>query len=480
MMMMYGGPEFLATFFAGNGSNLGLAANWSGPSAADVAANSAGLAGHNLNFDFAKLTFATAKGWLYSAARIVSAKLQVEKGGEMSGNTGSTLFMPIRESQGTLFGAQQIIFDDGIIYMPQRINNVPNQQGVVTIKDDSLKWSKNNFRNDSGILDRGLMGDVFDWSPSPTGKAMILAGINDSQGGDIRQETWIVPIETFDSDGLPTFDDSTKIFVDGVGLTGTGLANGGNIPTTHPSLTLNGTPVLLVGKTPEAAGTGYVMVNTGTLNTPLYDTYLPFFNIDTRLRSPQQINFDSLGRVYLTCNAPNAPAPVGYGVYRLTYSGANNNQSDLIDAANWSVEEIGYAGNYVAPTTSGTGLTASYRGNGIVVDESSTVNGEPTIYMSDRRGNVIYRITANTPAPATGADWDFNIVVGQADTAGSTEGIGTAAQLFSPIDLHLKDNTLYIAEKFGAKIRTVDLTTLQTSTFFGIDTVRSHTYQFSF
>ena len=478
---MYAGGEFLATFFAANGASFALAGNWSGPSAADMAANSSGVATHNTNFDFAKLTFALGRGLIYSAARTITAKIQVKKSGEVSQNGGNVLIMGIEESQGTLFGADYMYFDGDILYMPQRVNSVSTDQGVVTIKADSTKWSKNDFKNEAAISDKGLLGGVMDWDSSPTGKALILAGIDDDQGsgGGIFRETWIVPIESYDADGLPTFDDSTRIYVNAVGLTGGGLATGGNVPMPHPSLELNGTPVLIVGKG-ESGGTGYIMVNTGTEAAPNYDTYLQTYDLDTRLRSVQGAAFDSSGRVYVTTFAPNSPAPLGYGVFRLTYSGANNNQTQLVDAGNWAVEEIGFAGAYVAPTASGDGQTASYRGNNMEVDENTIVNGEPTIYMSDRRGQVIFRITRNLNAFGDGRDWDFNIIAGTADVAGATEGIGTVAQFNSPIGLQIRDGFLYIAEKFGSKVRTLDLTTLQSATWFGIDTVRSHTYQYSF
>lgn len=481
VLTMYAGGEFLAMAFAANGANLALVGNWIGPSAADVAANTSATVGHTLNFDFAKLTLAAARGWKWSAARVITLKAQVLKSGELSQNGGNVLQMPLEVSQGTLFGAEQLLADGGLFYLPQRVTSTVNNQGLITIKDDLTKWSKNNFKNVAAIPDTGLSGDIFNWSPSPTGKAMILTGINDNQGsgGGIFKETWIVPIETFDADGLPTFDNSTRIYVNGVGLTGAGLGQGGNVPLTHPTLELNGTPVLIVCK-PETGGTGYIMVNTGTLAAPSYDTNLQTYTLDTRLRSPQGMKVDSQGRVYITTFAPNSPAPLGHGVFRLTYSGANNDQAALVNASNWAVEEIGFAGSYVAPTASGNGLTASYRGNGLAIDEDNLVNGEPTIYMSDRRGQVIFKITANTLNPSGGADWDFNIVVGQADTAGAAEGIGLAAQFNSPIGLQIKDGTLYVAEKFGSKIRTIDLTTLQTATWFGIDTIRSHTDQFSF
>lgn len=478
-----GVPSLLATLDAANGANMALVGNWTGAFAADIAANIVGTVGHTNLVQFAKLSFALSVSpqQINSRAAEIKMKIKTRKSGDLSGNTGNILNLTVNQRTGNLFGADQLFFDGGLLYMPQRINSVSLNQGVIVIKDDDRKWSKNNFKNSAAIPDRGLLGSIFDWPQSPTGKALLLAGIDDDQGsgGGIFKETWIVPIESYDVDGLPVFDDSTRVYVNAVGLTSGGLATGGNDPIAHPTLQLNGTPVLIVCK-PGVSGTGYIMVNTATQAAPNYDTYLQTYTIDTRFRSVFDAQFDAQGRVYIVTNAANSPAPLGYGVFRLTYSGNNNNQSDLINPANWSFEEIGFAGTYSAPTASGDGQTASYRGEGLAIDETTIVNGEPTIYMSDRAGQVIFRITRNLNNFGDGRDWDFIIVLGQADISGNAEGIGTAAQFFSPIGLAIKDKTLYVAEKFGAKVRNINLSTLQTATWFGVDTVRAHLDQLDY
>ena len=100
--------------------------------------------------------------------------------------------------------------------------------------------------------------------------------------------------------------------------------------------------------------------------------------------------------------------------------------------------------------------------------------------MTVEFGHVVFRIRANTTNPTSGADWDFTIVIGQSGVSGSTEGIGTAALLNRPCGLNIINNKLYIAEKIGSKIREVDLSTLQTSTWFGVNGVLAHLNQLTY
>jgi hypothetical protein len=203
--------------------------------------------------------------------------------------------------------------------------------------------------------------------------------------------------------------------------------------------------------------------------------------INSKLRAAQHIRYDTTGRAYFAHAAPNSPNPTGYGVARLTYTGANNNETDLLNSANWNYEEIGFIPIIGAtPPANGNGQTASFVGKGIAIDETNIVNGEPTIYLSDQAGQVIFQIQANTPNPASGLDWDFTIIVGASGVSGNTEGIGTAARLNSPMGLNIFDGDLYCIERLGAKVRKIELPSLQTSTFYGIDTVLSHTDQFSY
>lgn len=466
---MYAGGEFLATFFAANGSNFATAGNWSGPSAALIAANTSGAATHNTNFDFAKLTFATVKGWTYSQARQITAKIQVEKSGEKSQNAGNVLQMGLNLSTGNLFGGEDFQIIGSEFWMPQRFTAAQKDQGLIVLQTSTM-WSKNTFRTQVAD-DSGVLGEVIDYSPSPTGKALLWVGLDSIPTTPLTLN--ITNITSYDADGFPNWGSTTSI--EGRGF----LASGTNTPYPHPTLTLNDMPVILMGRYPEASTSGNVIVNTGTLAAPDYAAFLRTDAINTVLRSIQHIRYDSQGRAYFAHRAPNSPNPLGTGVARLTYTGANNNQTDLLNASNWTYEEIGFQPTIGAPAN-GTGATAIFQGRGITVDETDLVNGEPTIYMSDRTGHVIFRIRANTPNPTGGADWDFTIVVGQSATAGSTEGIGTAALLNQPCGLRIFEGNLYCIEKQGSKVRKIELPSLQTSTFFGVDLVRAHVDQFSF
>lgn len=465
-------PYFLADFDAGNGQSLATAGNWSGPFAVDVAANMVGTIGHTNLMQFAKLSFALTLGQINSKAAPIQMTIKTRKGGLLSGNTGNVLTLGVNIRVGNLFGAEDFQFVGKKIYLPQFINAVPADQGVIVIGFDDNKWSQNSFRTQVAN-DKGVNGRVIDYSPAGGKKALIWSGFDGAPTAG--KSLYLTPITGFDVDGFPNWGTSIYVQGEGSGAAGT------NVPYAHPFLQLNDMPVLLVGRSPQASTTGHIAVNTGTLAAPVYSTWLETDDIDSKLRSIQHVRFDSSGAAYFAHAAPNAPAPTGYGVAKLSYIGQNNNQTDLLDSSNWIYEEIGFrAFAGATPPADGNGQTAAYRGKGIAIDEVNKVNGQPTIWMSDEFGQVVFRITRNLNSFGDGRDWDFTITIGQSGVAGSTEGIGTAALLDRPCGLNIVGNTLYIAEKIGSKIRAVNMTTLQTSTWWGVDGVRSHLDQLSY
>jgi hypothetical protein len=109
------------------------------------------------------------------------------------------------------------------------------------------------------------------------------------------------------------------------------------------------------------------------------------------------------------------------------------------------------------------------------------VNAEPTLYVTDDTNHVIWVVTSNLSAFGDGRDWDWSIWAGTAGTAGNVDGIGLAAQLNTPRGIIYDGSGLLYVNCFGARtMRTIDTTTANVVTFFGVDGVGAHVDQFLF
>jgi hypothetical protein len=167
-------------------------------------------------------------------------------------------------------------------------------------------------------------------------------------------------------------------------------------------------------------------------------------------------------------------------MYRVTYSGANDNVTALSTLGNWSSEEIGNTVT-ASPATNGNGQT--FQGNcyGVVANEDQIVNSEATLYVTDIVNHVIWKVTRNLSAFGDGRDWDWVIFAGTAGTAGNVDGIGLAAEFNQPTGITYDGAGLLYVNDFGSRtMRTIDTTTANVVTFFGVNGVGAHVNQFNF
>lgn len=137
----------------------------------------------------------------------------------------------------------------------------------------------------------------------------------------------------------------------------------------------------------------------------------------------------------------------------------------IADSGNHKIRRLTLNASPSVTTEAGDGANGADDGPRSTMSMSSphdvvSDSGE-TLYVSERLGHRIRMI------PPTGSS---SIVAGSATgAAGSTEGIGTAARLFNPMQLFLdaSANALYVADSTNNKIRIVPLNGSSTSTFIG-------------
>ena len=461
----------IGVYFNANGSLLN--SGWSGSLAASIAANISGTVGHTNNLNFAKLTFAQGQNWTYSAVKDIDLTIQVQKDGDISQNSGNVLQMPIRLSQGTTYGMEDIWVDDAILYLPYFLSEGVANQGIDTIRLDNT-WSKNNWR--AQVANSvGLHARPYDDSTSPTGKSLIVRGFNLILAPIPRASLFRVQITSFDVDGFPNW--GTPLYINGEGSPG--VATTGPAPIDiNQVLTANGMPVLCTGRyAPGSAGSGgNILVNQGTLAAPAYTAFLLLTNIDTQLRATTILRSDSAGKIYLP--SANSIGTVFY-MSRLVFTGTNNDVASLTTPGNWTRERIGTSPGG-SPAASGLGDVAQFRLWGIAVDEDNLVNGEPTIYATDNIDHIIFKITREATSLGDERDWLFTIWAGGNGTPGDNDGTGTAARFNNPRGIFYKDGFLWVADKGNRLVRRIDVSNASVTTFYGQSGVLAHTDQFSF
>jgi hypothetical protein len=458
-----GSPFNIADFDAANGTSLALIGSWSGTFAAQVAANITGTVGHTNLLQFAKLTFATTLGLTYASAIALRWAIKTRKSGDLSGNTGNLLTMPIKLNQGTLNRCTDLDIRNGIIYCSMFGNATGINQGLTTVKV-SDKWSKRNYNtqvNDTGTFARTIRD-----SDSPTGLSLIVF-IRSGVSSPLSR----TQIAFFDGDGMPQFAAPTAINGVGAGRNGTqrlvinGTLESGAMPVVLYSK-FNSFPVELVA-------------NTGTGAAPDYSLNLDMNAVDATLVNSYDGETATDGRTYLVHGNPgnNFRATL---VSRLTYSGPST-AIGYTTAGNWSREAIGTSAGTGA-AVSGDGLTFVGTLNGFAMDQSPSevVNGEPTMYASDEQSEVIFKITRKATSFGDERDWDFLIVAGTG-ASGNVDGVGTLASFTDIRYLKINGDYLYINTAFGAySIRRMNVKNLVVDTFIGLPGTPGIQPQFSY
>lgn len=455
----------IGTYFAPEGTLLSDLPSWTGLLAADIAANISGTAGHTLDMDFAKLTFACLQGWTYSNAQVIMLKIQVLKDGELSQNTGNILQMPINLSEGTLFAPRDLDLRNGVLYSSQFLTEGFTNQGIITIRLDNL-WSKNTFRTQIG--ETGVHSRVFADTASPTGLSVIY-----SEYMSDRAKIGRVKISSFDADGLPNYAATEDI--NGVGDPFASTSSWSRIAIIE-ALTANGMPVILVGKGPQGGvfRTGSILVNIGTAAAPNYGSFVATTAINANTFQIGLPRADSTGRVYFRHFGGSKNR-----LSRLVYSGPNNDAAALVTAGNWALEPIGVAAA-LTPALGGTGDVAQFDGWSVAINEDDIVNGEPTLYYADNILNVIFEITRNASSFGDERDWTWVVWAGQSGVAGSADGIGTAATFWQPNGIVYEGGFVYVSDLITKLIRRITVSTVSVETIFGVNGVGGHVPQFDF
>jgi hypothetical protein len=415
--------------------------------------------------NFAKLTFAVPLGFTYSNAKVLTVNIQAKKGTEVSNNGGNVLIMPIRLSVGNLFGNRDIDIHDGIIYSSNSTSEILDQ-GVTTIRIDN-QWSKNEFRTQLTTTN-GIHARNYADTDSPTGRSLIF-----SMADTDRTKLWRTHIVSFDVDGFPNY--GARLDVLGVGAAPGPATSAPSEPVVVPEYFSGGMPLILIGKI-SSTKTSSILANTGTPASPDYSTFLRTTDIDIALQGVTLMRSDSLGKIYIPIGGA---ASVGR-LYRLTYSGANNNATALTTVGNWSNEEIGATAT-VSPALNGDGQTFQGHAYGVAIDEDNPVNGQPTLYATDDANHVIWEITHKGTAFGDGRDWDWLIIAGTAGTAGNVDAIGLAAEFNVPTGIIYDGAGFLYVNDFGSRtMRKINISTLDVETFFGQAGVGAHVDQFPY
>ncbi len=444
-----GNPFNIANFDAANGTPLALIASWSGPFALQVATNMLGTVGHTLLLQFSKLTFASIMGLLYSKALTLRFKIKARKSGDLSGNTGNLLNLPIVQNIGTFNRLTDIDIRDGIIYASMFGGFAGVNQGLTSVKI-SEKWSKKNYNAE--VSDIGTYARTFADTDSPSGVSLIVL-IAVGVGSAIYRSQ----VTSFDVDGMPVFAAAVAIGGGGAGLAGAQRY------IMNEFLQSGGMPVVMYCR--FNAFPVEIVANTGTPSTPNYTLNLSLNSIDASLINSYDGETASDGRTYLTHgnSGGNFRATM---ISRLTYSGPST-AVGYTTGGNWASERIGTSVGTGA-ASSGTGATFEGTLNGFALDESNIVNGEPTMYASDEQSEVIFRIRRNLSSFGDERDWDFLIVAGTG-ASGNVNGVGTAASFTDIRYLKVDGKFLYINTSFGGYgIRRMEKTSLIVETFMGV------------
>ena len=151
-----------------------------------------------------------------------------------------------------------------------------------------------------------------------------------------------------------------------------------------------------------------------------------------RFSSPQGLAMDAAGNVYV--------------------SDSNNNTIRKIVAATGVVTTL--AGDPASTSSAdGIGTAARFRGpSGLLVDGGD-------LYVADAVGRAVRKIVLATGAVST--------VAGTLNTAGSTDGVGTAARFNVPGSLALEAGSLYVSDATDNTIRRIVLATGAVTTLAG-------------
>jgi len=458
-----GSPFNIADFDAANTTSLALIGSWSGTFAAEVAANITGTVGHTNLLQFSKLTFATSLGLTYASAIALRWKIKTRKSGDLSGNTGNLLTMPINLNDGTFGRCTDLDIRNGIIYCSIFGNTSGANQGLTTVRI-SEKWSKRNYNTQ--VSDLGTMARTFKDTDSPTQLSLIAFKFAGLGSPLVRTQ-----ITHLDSDGMPQF--SAPLDINGVGAG----KNGVQRIIINESLQSGGMPVVMYSR--FNIFSLEMLANTGTPAIPDYSLDLQMVTVDVSLLNTYDGETAIDGRTYLVHGnfGVNWRATL---VSRLAYSGPAT-AIGYTTAGNWTREAIGTsAGTGVA--SSGDGLTFVGTMNGFALDQrtSEIVNGEPTMYASDEQSEVIFRITRKATSFGDERDWDFLIVAGTG-SSGNADGIGTLASFTELRYIKMDGNFLYINTSIGGHaIRRMNVKTLEVETFIGIAGTGGSQPQFSY
>jgi hypothetical protein len=458
-----GSPFNIADFDAANGTSLALIGSWSGTFAAQVAANITGTVGHTNLLQFAKFTFATTLGLTYASAIALRWAIKTRKSGEISGNTGNLLTMPIKLNQGTLSRCTDIDIRNGIIYCSMFGNATATNQGLTTVKI-SDRWSKRNYNTQ--VSDTGTFARTIRDLDSPTGLSLIVFIYSGVVSPLSRTQ-----INSFDSDGMPQF--STPISVNGLGAG----RNGTNRIIINGTLESGDMPVVMYSKFNSFPVE--LVANTGTGAAPDYSLNLDMNAVDVTLANSYDGETATDGRTYLVHGNPGNNFRASL-LSRLTYSGPST-AIGYTTALNWSREAIG-TGAGTGAASSGDGLTYTGTFVGFAIDQrpSEIVNGEPTMYTSDEQSEVIFKITRKATSFGDERDWDFLIVAGTG-ASGNADGVGTLASFTDTRYLKMDGDYLYINTAFGGyTIRRMNVKTLLVDTFIGVPGTPGTQPQFSY
>ena len=115
-------------------------------------------------------------------------------------------------------------------------------------------------------------------------------------------------------------------------------------------------------------------------------------------------------------------------------------------------------GPFVGPAAGDLGDWATTTGE-FLVDQPSGKN-----YLSEATKHTIKSGTLGQP---------LTVLVGQANTPGNVDGVGTAARFNSPRGLGLRGNALYVADRGNQAIRRINTTTRAVTTVVGLAQARA-------
>lgn len=435
-----------------------------------------GVATHNTNFDFAKLTFALLQGWTYSNARAFTVQIKVEKGGEFSLNGGNVLQMPLRQSEGKLnFPNDLDLTDFGgsvgkVLHVGLRSTEGALDQGVQDIRLDTKNWSKKRFLTD--ISSPGIIGGThsryFNDSASPTGRSLIW-----STSGD-RTKIYRIKVNGTDADGFPIYDSLVQD-ISGIGFPAASNTGPSQFAISE-TLTANGMPVILLSKGVTTGLSCSILVNSTDATNPDYNTggFLQTTAIDATLIVIVRPRQDSSGRFYTRHNTGNG------AFSRIVFGGTNNNAASLLNASNWSRERLCIP-VATTPALNGTGATMQGAFDSCEVNEDIIRNGEPTVYVSDPTNFVIWQCQRNTNSFGDERDWDWTQIIGTGATGGA-DGFGTGASIGQPRSMVYDSDTklLYIATRSRHTVRVYNTITTEVTTLFGVDNSLGNDQQFDY